>query len=94
MLDAAVNLGPPRAVMLLQGVLNRAGFGPLSVDGVIGPKTRAASAIAARRMGVYLVNALVDERLAWYRGLVERDPSQRRFLAGWIARAQEFRQEV
>ncbi|MGE4221615.1 MAG: glycoside hydrolase family 108 protein [Alphaproteobacteria bacterium] len=94
MLDAAVNMGPPRAVMLLQSILNRAGFGPLSVDGVIGPRTRTAAATAMRRMGPYLVNALVDERIGWYRGLVERDPTQRRFLAGWIARAQEFRQEV
>jgi len=94
MLDAAVNMGPPRAVMQLQGVLNRAGFEPLSIDGVIGPKTRAAAAVAARQMGPYLVNALVDERIGWYRRLVDRDPTQRRFLAGWIARAQEFRQEV
>ena len=94
MLDAAVNMGPPRAVMLLQSILDRAGFGPVSVDGVIGPKTRAAAAVAAQKMGPYLVNALVDERIGWYRRLVERDPTQRRFLAGWIARAQEFRQEV
>jgi lysozyme family protein len=95
--DWAVNSGPPRAIMGLQRVLNLARTGgaldysPLEEDGRIGPRTRKASVIAEAAMGAYLVNALVEERLAFYRRIVARDASKAVFLNGWSRRAESFR---
>jgi len=94
MFDMAVNHGPRSAVRMLQRVLNEAGFGPLAVDGLIGRRSLAAARAAQRVMGPYLVNALVDERLAFYRRIVARHPSQRVFLRGWTRRAESFRQSI
>ncbi len=96
--DFAVNAGPARAIICLQEVLSEVaaaapdlGLMPLAADGRIGPKTREACRHAFEAMGPFLVNAVVEARIAYYRDLVSRDPSRRRFLAGWINRANEFR---
>jgi lysozyme family protein len=89
-LDAAVNHGPAWAIRFVQQVCNAAGFGPLAVDGACGPLTRRAAAEAERVMGDWLLAALVEERRDFYRALVERDPSQRVFLNGWLNRLAEF----
>lgn len=91
--DCAVNHGARRAVGFVQKVINEAGFGPVDVDGIIGPGTRAAAAKAAE-MGPFFCNAIVEERLAFYESLVDSDPSQIRFLNGWRARAESFREPV
>ena len=94
--DIAANLGPKRAVILFQQTLNRLGLGPVTVDGLIGPQTINAvysSTIYAERNPI-LSNALVDARIAFYRGLVAADPTQQVFLKGWLRRAEEFRETV
>lgn len=88
--DSAVNHGPRRAIKFLQTVLNASGFGPLDVDGLSGPKTRRQAKMAADRMGPWLLLALAEERRMFYRLIVERDPSQRVFLKGWMNRVAEF----
>lgn len=94
MFDMAVNMGPPRAIMILQDVLRQALDESVEVDGVIGPKTRSLAVTAEEVMGVFLPNALVDERVAFYQRLCERKPSQFKFLKGWTARAMEFKERV
>lgn len=88
--DSAVNHGPRRAVRFLQQVLNAAGFGPLGVDGLAGPKTRRQASQADQAMGPWLLAALAEERRMFYRLIVERDPSQRVFFKGWMNRVAEF----
>jgi len=88
--DAAVNHGPRRAIKLVQEVCNKAGFGPLDVDGVCGPNTRAVAAEAERVMGDWLLAALVEERRNLYRLIVRSDPSQEVFLEGWLNRIAAF----
>lgn len=88
--DSAVNHGPRRAIKFLQAVLNAAGFGPLGVDGLAGPKTRREAKSAEICMGPWLVAALAEERRMFYRLIVDRDPSQRVFLKGWMNRVAEF----
>lgn len=88
--DSAVNHGPGRAIRLLQQVLNAAGFGPLAVDGVAGPQTRRAAHDADHAMGDWLLAALVEERRNFYHAIVENDPRQEVFLAGWLNRLAEF----
>jgi lysozyme family protein len=94
MVDMAVNMGPPRSIMILQDVLRQALDEGVEVDGVIGPKTRSLTVTASEVMGVFLPNALVDERVAFYQRLCERKPSQFKFLKGWTARAMEFKEDV
>ncbi len=88
--DSAVNHGPRRAIRFLQQVCNAAGFGPLTVDGLLGPATRRRAVAGEREMGPWLLAALAEERRMFYRLIVERDPSQRVFFKGWMNRLAEF----
>ena len=88
--DMAVNHGPGRAIKILQKTINKAGFGPISVDGGMGPATKAACERAQEEMGAYLQNAIVEERKAFYEAIIERSPSQERFRRGWMNRAESF----
>ncbi len=88
--DSAVNHGPRRAIRFVQQVCNAASFGPLSVDGLLGPATRRRTVAAERQMGPWLLAALAEERRMFYRLIVERDPSQRVFFKGWMNRLAEF----
>lgn len=90
MFDASVHHGPRSAIKMLQRVVNEAGFGPVSVDGVLGPKTRSEVAITHRDMGKWLINALVEERRNVFRRIIARDPSQSVFERGWMKRIEEF----
>lgn len=103
--DQGVNGGMNAAKKLLQRALNqslieaRQKFGsntspdPLKVDGVLGVKTREALVWVLRypsmRMPAIVANyrAAVRER---YRAIVARNPSQQRFLRGWLARAERL----
>jgi len=94
--DTGVNMGPRKAVQLLQHAANAYrpaasqpldgdGHSPeLTIDGVIGPKTLArVAAIPAPD----LLRIFRDYQEARYRQIVDRNPPQRRFLAGWLRRA-------
>lgn len=95
--DQAVNGGSDAARKLLQraisACLGRTGHSLIAVDGQIGPATRAAmdKVVACPRLGM---NALVEEfREAVrdrYRAIVRHNPSQKRFLKGWLRRADEL----
>lgn len=91
MFDIAVNSGPHRAIELLQMALNRFGC-QLVEDGRFGSKTRRAAEQEIEARGWETVNnALVDERVDYFRRVVKRDGTQSRFLRGWLVRAEEFR---
>ena len=51
------------------------------VDGIVGPTTLAAIVAMS---AADIVSALDRARRRFYAGLVERDRSQERFLAGWL----------
>jgi lysozyme family protein len=94
--DMQVNAGG-NAGLLLQRVLNDAGFGPLAVDGVIGPATAAAAERAHAGMGALLVDAYGIARRDYYYRIADRNPRLRSFAmrrdrakGGWIRRAEEF----
>jgi lysozyme family protein len=94
MLDAAVNSGPGRAIKILQQVLNDAGYGPLTVDGSIGPQSLAAAAKAETAMGgEAFCRALVERRRAFMQQLAVKDPTQQRFVKGWMARCDQLETE-
>ena len=89
-LDMAVNHGPGRGIRILQTTIRKAGFGPISVDGGMGPATRAAAERAQAEMGPYFQNAMVEERKAFYEAIIAKNPSQERFRRGWMRRADSF----
>lgn len=82
--DVCVNAGGGRACSLLQRAINSLG-GNVAEDGGIGPITIAA----ANRPGIE--DAFTDQRIAFYKRIVQNDPSQIRFLQGWLNRAEAWR---
>ncbi|MGE4321732.1 MAG: glycoside hydrolase family 108 protein [Sphingobium sp.] len=100
--DQAVNGGLAAARKMLQRAINacllqyRLNLPALKIDGAIGDKTRAAlDAVirtpAARMPAIIL--AYRDAAKARYRAIVAADQSQRRFLAGWLNRADQLGRE-
>jgi len=92
--DCAVNHGPRRAIRFVQQVCNEGGFGPLTVDGLMGPRTKAVADACQAAMGEWMLLALIEERRMFYLKIVESDESQRVFLRGWLARANSFLPDV
>ena len=81
MVDFGVHSGPARATKALQRALG------VVADGVIGPKTMAALIKANWRE---LYRAVLKERGELLAALMQQDPSQRVFAAGWMRRLMEF----
>ncbi len=71
--DTAVNCGVGAAIKILQRSAE------VKDDGIIDPLTIQASQNIN-------INAYAGERIQYYKGIVERDPSQARFLQGWLNR--------
>ena len=81
--DLAVNLGPPAAHRLLQTALLALGE-PVAVDGVLGPQTLAAT---NRVNPEQLRQELRAEAAVYYAQTVLTNPSEQKFLLGWMRRA-------
>ena len=77
--DMAVNMGTKAAVRILQ---KSVGAG---VDGAIGPKTIAA----ANRIVSGADVDILTHRMEYYVDIVERKPTQIKYLKGWLRRAIE-----
>lgn len=79
--DDGVLSGPKTAITSLQQVLG------VVADGILGPKTLHA---ITTKDPAALLTALVKARVMHYVEIVERNPSQMRFLRGWVRRALSF----
>lgn len=95
--DQGVNGGNHAARKLLQRAINmclaRTGHAMIDVDGRLGQHTRAAldKVLACPRLGMgALVEAFREAVRDRYRAIVRRDPRQRRFLRGWLARTEKL----
>ena len=84
--DTGVNAGNRRAIKILQKCLNSLGES-LTVDGLIGNKTITS---LDKKDYKVLNNYMVDERMKFFRGLVEKYPKNSKFLNGWLNRAKDF----
>lgn len=62
----------------------------LTVDGIVGPKTLAA---VNSFDSLALFNAIKAEREAFLYRIVERDPTQKRFIKGWLNRLNALKYE-
>ena len=80
--DGCVNHGVGRANKFLQRALK------VTVDGVVGPATCAK---AAAMDDILLCLSICNQREEFYRDIVANNPSQGRFLNGWLRRINEMR---
>ena len=83
--DAAVNLGLRQAAKCLQRAVG------VTDDGAIGDATLAAIGACDERAAV---SAYLADRARVYRAIVERNPSSKEFLAGWLARCRWVARET
>lgn len=93
--DMYVNAGS-HAIRILQTLLNQMG-NALTVDGVLGPATKAASERAFRDAPHHFSDAYSIARRNYYYRLADRRPASRKYArrknggkGGWILRAEEF----
>jgi lysozyme family protein len=84
--DMIVNHG--QGSRLVQQAVNAvAGKEKLKEDNFVGPKTVAAiNSLSPSR----LLDKLLEIRREYYHKIVERDPSQQRFIKGWLRRLESF----
>ena len=82
--DSAVLHGQRRAVQWLQKALGT------DSDGVLGPETRKAGEALDEAKARYIQKATVRERVRFIANIVQSNPSQAKWLEGWLNRAMEF----
>ncbi len=88
--DYGVNSGPRAARMALQSALKGVGRYDGEIDGIFGPKSRAAYDAAVKANDVALFYALKCERYELLLRFIGRDPSQAVFATGWANRLDKF----
>ncbi|MBC8103163.1 MAG: hypothetical protein H7Z41_11305 [Cytophagales bacterium] len=83
--DWAVNHGVSGATRTLQESVGLTGR---AVDGVWGPGTEqaVANALAQPNGQAAVVDTYLNNRAEWYRNRAQENPSQQRFLNGWLNR--------
>ena len=87
--DCAINSGASRAIKLLQFVLGA------DVDGKVGQQTVKAIHEEVVCMGIdSLGKEYLDARREFYQSIVERDPSQSVFIAGWNNRIDKLAKDI
>jgi lysozyme family protein len=75
--DFAVNAGPGRAAKFFQ---QSVGATP---DGAIGPGTMA---LVAKATPTDILQKFTQQKEAFYNSLAEKNPTQQKFLKGWLSR--------
>lgn len=91
--DTGVNMGPAKATEFLQRATNALNGSGLTVDGKMGPATKTAvnSYLKSRsNASSTLVKALNCLQGVRYIEIVEKNPSQRKFINGWITNRVEI----
>lgn len=88
--DMAVNFGEMRGEKFMQRAVNALGFQPpLMCDGNLGPKSFAAiNSFSTDEDRQKLLRSCCDLMTNFYNAIVERDPTQKVFIHGWLERAQ------
>ena len=84
--DACVNTGVTQAAKFLQRTVGTRD------DGLIGPKTlEALGTLLERETPLAVAKRLLRRREPFYRRLAEADPTQNRFLQGWLNRVENLK---
>ena len=78
-----VNAGNSAAIKLLQKSINSVYNVSIAVDGKIGAQTlKYANGDKVKE----LINEFINRRISFYESIVNNNPSQKKFLKGWINR--------
>lgn len=88
--DMCVNHGVGNAVKIMQRAVTVLGFNIGAIDGQLGFNTNKALHDADAKDHNALIRSIVFNRISFYKKIVINDPSQERFLQGWINRANWF----
>lgn len=84
-LDHAINAGPATAIRLLQRMIGA------EADGHIGPETiEKATKLLEDRGVTETINSYVAKRKNYYQSVALSNPTQKKFLKGWLNRADSF----
>lgn len=86
LLDMSVNMGSYRAIIILQQTLVNDMRISVNIDGKIGSETISA---INRASAPVLLQKIRGRCVAFYEGLVEKKPSNKKFLSGWLRRANQ-----
>lgn len=84
-LDTCINLGPRTGIKLLQMAIKRCGMA-VAVDGYMGPETAGA---ANKCNADKLTKELAELQAAYYIEKVRAHPERKKFLKGWLRRAND-----
>ena len=82
--DLSVNMGPSQAHRILQRAVNFVSNAGLKVDGILGPKTFAATNAANPAKVLQVIRYKAAE---YYHSLARKRKESREFLLGWLNRA-------
>lgn len=84
-----VNAGVKTSAKLLQKAINKVYGINLSVDGIVGTNTLKYSNGDKK---TEVETEFINKRNQYYKSLVEKNPSQKKFLKGWLNRVQKTTQ--
>lgn len=87
--DMVVDMNVMTSPKGVSAILQRAAGA--KVDGKIGPKSRKKIAEAMAKDPVAFQHRLVEERKAYYEGLMKSNPDLEKYRNGWFKRAERFR---
>lgn len=88
--DMAVNHGRAGACRIIQQAANNVLRATLKVDGIPGPQTCGA----VQKGGMSLASEAIRIRRQYFNNIVNRRPSQKVFLKGWLNRANALEKYV
>lgn len=88
-LDACVNTGLRQAAKFLQRAVKA------KDDGIVGSGTLKALGDAVANEGAEAVaQKMIALRVPFYKGLVEKDPTQKSFIKGWLNRVDNLKEAI
>lgn len=87
-----VNAGTTTAIKLLQKAINSVYKVQIAVDGKIGTQTLSYANKESKMSA--LIAAYIDRRNEFYQNIVKRNPSQKKFLNGWLSRVKGTTQTI
>ena len=90
MVDMAVELGPSRAVSLLQSACNQTMVSKIPTDGIIGQSTLDCANFSLKLGEADFIRTLTKVRVNYYQELVKKDPAQKKWLRQWINNANRY----